>query len=360
MSALIPLPSVKPILAHPPQILHFFDEFLATDVGEGAAASDTLRTYRCHLKQFLNWCQTHQVHPIEATFAQLKQYRHWLIETQQYQQTTISLKLSVLRRFYDALLENDYINSNPALRLRPPREVKDPAARINYLQNDEMYQLLDALPEDNSVQGLRDRLLISIMVLEGCRTVEMHRVNVGDIVKDGPNVGLRVWAKRSIRVVPLTPELGQLLRRYLAARKKAGENLTPDTPVLISVAYGSKGERLSRRSVRRIVDKYLGAIGLKDVPRPKTQAQKRLKGDSSSPPPTPRAKKSRHQSQPRKLSAHSLRHTAGTLALRTGASLRQVQDLLGHADPRTTVLYAHIGDRWVNNPALQLEKRGFG
>jgi integrase/recombinase XerD len=321
-------------------------------VGAGAAASDTLRTYRSHIKQFLQWCQTHQVQPIEATSSQLKQYRHWLID-QEYQQATISLKLSVLRRFYEALLENDYISTNPALSLKPPREVKDPAARINYLQTEEMYQLLDSLPEENSVMALRDRLLISVMVLEGCRTVEMHRVNVGDIVKDGPNVGLRVWAKRSIRVVPLTPDLGKLLARYLAARRKEGEILTPDTPVLISVAYGTVGERLSRRSIRRIVDKYLQGIGLKDLPQKKPQTQRGQEIATS----TPRKKKSRHQSCPRKLSAHSLRHTAGTLALRTGASLRQVQDLLGHADPRTTIIYAHIADRWQYNPALKLEKR---
>ena len=53
----------------------------------------------------------------------------------------------------------------------------------------------------------------------------------------------------------------------------------------------------------------------------------------------------------RTISTHSLRHTAGTLALRAGAELRQVQDLLGHADPRTTSIYVHVGDRWDNNPA---------
>lgn len=357
MSALTPSPEPKPILANATQFLSFFDDFLATDVGDGAAANDTLRTYRCHLKQFLGWCHTNQVHPIEATFAQLKQYRHWLIE--QYQQATISLKLSVLRRFYDALLENGYILSNPAMGLKPPREVKDPAAKINYLQVEEMHRLLDALPDDNSVHSLRDRLLISVMVLEGCRTVELHRVNVGDIVKDGPNVGLRVWAKRSIRVVPLTPDLAQLLRQYLAARRKQGETLTPDTPVFVSIARTTYGQRLSRRSIRRIVDKYLTAISLKTVP-PKPRTEKRLKSSESVAPSQGRGKKSRHQSSPRKLSAHSLRHTAGTLALRAGASLRQVQDLLGHSDPRTTVLYAHISDRWQHNPALMLEKRGFG
>jgi integrase/recombinase XerD len=54
----------------------------------------------------------------------------------------------------------------------------------------------------------------------------------------------------------------------------------------------------------------------------------------------------------RTLSAHSLRHTAGTLGLRAGADLRQIQDLLGHKDPKTTALYAHVSERHAHNPAL--------
>jgi integrase/recombinase XerD len=80
---------------------------------------------------------------------------------------------------------------------------------------------------------------------------------------------------------------------------------------------------LSRRGIRFIVDSYLTALNLK-------------------------------HGEGRTLSAHSLRHTAGTLAIQNGASLRQVQDLLGHADPKTTAIYTHVGDRWVNNPALKL------
>ncbi|MBD0346288.1 MAG: tyrosine-type recombinase/integrase [Coleofasciculus sp. Co-bin14] len=57
----------------------------------------------------------------------------------------------------------------------------------------------------------------------------------------------------------------------------------------------------------------------------------------------------------RTLTAHSLRHTAGTLGLRAGAPLRQVQDLLGHKDPKTTALYAHVNERHANNPALGID-----
>ena len=360
MSSLVSTHSAKPILIEDSHLLDFFKDFLETDVGNGKAADDTQRTYLCHLKQFVYWCHTNTVNPIEATFAKLKRFRRWLVKEQQYQTATISLKLAVLRRFYDALLENEYISFNPALRLKPPTEVKDPAATINYLENEEMNRLLESLPKENTVHALRDRLLISLMLLQGCRTVDLHRVTMGSMVKNGQNIGLQVTSKRHTRVVPLTPDLAKLLRRYLRARRKAGETITESTPLLISLARNNKKiwNPLSRRSIRRIVDKYLSAIGLKELSSPKTT--KKLTGSQKKKnlPTTGKSNKahnlSKYKPKPRNLSAHSLRHTAGTLAMRAGASLRQVQDLLGHTDPKTTMIYAHIGDRWSHNPALLL------
>jgi site-specific recombinase XerD len=114
-----------------------------------------------------------------------------------------------------------------------------------------------------------------------------------------------------------------VLEGYLTTLRGDGFESTVESSLLINLSYCGRGERLSRRGIRQIVDKYLQATDLKYM-------------------------------EGRTLSAHSLRHTAGTLALRNGASLRQVQDLLGHADPRTTAIYAHVGDRWDNNPALKL------
>jgi integrase/recombinase XerD len=106
-------------------------------------------------------------------------------------------------------------------------------------------------------------------------------------------------------------------------REQTGEVLKPDRPLFTGAGNRSKGQRISRRGIRTIVDKYLQQASLKYTPG-------------------------------RTISAHSLRHTAGTLALHSGAELRQVQDLLGHSDPRTTCIYAHVADRWENNPALKL------
>ncbi len=304
-------------------LLDAFAEFLHIDVGAGDAASDTLSTYRRQLKQFMDWCTQQGIDPGRVRQTDVKHYRRWLIEQRGFKPATIALKLSVVRRFYQAALERGLIASNPAAGIKPPREKRDPAERITFLEKSEVEQLLGAIPEGEGLKARRDRLLLALMALEGPRTVELHRADIRDVVKQGPNYGIRVSGKRNIRIVPLTPQIAALLLDYLESRQGDGEALQPSDPLFVAVGNRAGGQRLSRRGLRTIVDHYLKATNLKHTAG-------------------------------RTISAHSLRHTAGTLALRSGAELRQVQDLLGHADPRTTCIYAHVADRWENNPALKL------
>ncbi|HHP7232949.1 MAG TPA: tyrosine-type recombinase/integrase [Xenococcaceae cyanobacterium] len=304
-------------------LLAVFAEFLDIDVSAGDAAADTLNTYRRQLKQFLSWCNQHQINPVEVTKDDIKNYRRWMIKHQQFKPATIALKLAVVRRFYQAAVDKGLLGTNPAAGVKPPKEKTDPATKITYLEKVEVEQLFQVIPHNGTLKAARDRSLIAIMTLEGTRTVELHRTNIADLVRQGNNLGIRVEGKRSIRVVPLTPDIVRILLDYLKLREATGETPEPSRPLFIAVGNRAKGQRLSRRGIRLIVDYYLQQASLKHTPG-------------------------------RTISAHSLRHTAGTLALRSGAELRQVQDLLGHADPRTTCIYAHVADRWLNNPALNL------
>jgi integrase/recombinase XerD len=304
-------------------LLVVFAEFLDIDVSAGDASADTLKTYTRQLYQFLQWCDRRQLNPVTIIKDDIKKYRHWMVKQQQYKPATIALKLAVVRRFYQAAVEKGLISVNPAAGVKPPREKFDPAEKITYLEAEEVEILFGAIPRDGSLKSARDRVMLGIMALEGTRTVELHRADIASIVRQGKNLGVRVEGKRSIRVVPLTPDLARLLVEYLHQRETSGEVLQPTRPLFISTGNNSRGQRITRRGIRTIVDTYLKLADLKHTPG-------------------------------RTISAHSLRHTAGTLALRSGADLRQVQDLLGHSDPRTTSIYTHVGDRWENNPALKL------
>lgn len=316
---------------NPPQIstittnnlLVVFAEFLDIDVSAGDASLDTLKTYTRQLQQFLQWCDRRQLNPVTIIKDDIKKYRHWMIKQKQYKPATIALKLAVVRRFYQAAVEKGLISINPAAGVKPPREKSDPGEKITYLEQAEVETLLGTIPNDGTLKCARDRAMLAIMALEGTRTVELHRADISSLVRQGKNLGIRVEGKRNIRVVPLTPEIANLLVNYLHHRETGGEVLNPARPLFIAVGNNTRGNRISRRGIRSIVDTYLEQASLKHTPG-------------------------------RTISAHSLRHTAGTLALRSGANLRQVQDLLGHSDPRTTSIYAHVGDRWENNPALKL------
>ena len=213
--------------------------------------------------------------------------------------------------------------TNPALGIKPPRQRRDSAEQNNYLEEAEAEKLIEMLPKDNSLVGLRDRLLVYLMLIHGCRQIELHRLNVGDVIRRGNQVGIRVSGKGSIRVVPLTQDVAKVLERYLKVRRAAGEKLTKDIPMFISVSPNSAGGRLTRRSMQRIVNACLEAAALK-------------------------------HSESRTVTTHGLRHTVGYLLTAIGKPLRVIQEFLGHADPRTTAIYAHIFNLWENNPASSL------
>lgn len=310
-----------------------FAEFLEMEVGDGAASLDTIKSYLSQIKMYFSWCRNNLVPPLEADKDDIKLYRQHLIN-EKYTVKTIANKLSIVSTLYKAAIAKGLIATNPAAGVKAPSERVDPASNISFLELSELElllgeiesQLIGAKINKQRLPILRDRILIGIMSLEGTRTVELHKLKLNNIVRQGKKMGLQVSAKRATRIVPLTDTLTTQLEEYLAMRRTIlRRKIKPEDYVFISVSNNSKGKQLSRRSIRAIVDRYLIATNLK-------------------------------HKEGRTISAHSLRHTAGTQALRAGADLRQVQDLLGHADPRTTSIYAHVGDRWKCNPASAVEK----
>jgi site-specific recombinase XerD len=297
-----------------------FAEFLELEVGNGAASTDTIRNYISNTKQYFNWCRDNLLQPLEVEADDIKQYRKFLIDEKK-KNNTIATKLNIIRRLYQAAIVKGLISTNPVDGIKAPVSKEDPASRITYLTEEELALLLReiqsqldrAKTQKQKLAIYRDRVLVGIMSLEGCRTVEMHALKIEDIVRQGNKCGLRVSAKRSTRIIPLTDNLRLQLEKYLEVRRKVLRRKINSNDYV-------------RRGIRAIIDRYLEATELKHTPG-------------------------------RTLSAHSLRHTAGTLSMRAGADLRQVQDLLGHADPRTTSLYARVGDRWEYNPGASVEEK---
>ena len=319
------LPTVKAMRSE-------FERYLNLTIADGHASNDTVKTYRSRVEQFLSWCRERELYPALITKPNIIEYRKHLVDESK-SCATIRLSMLAIKHFYVSCLAEKLVKENPTLGVKAPRSKREVGSTINFLSLEELQQLIDnILPmrkigSENTVriQVLRDRLLLGCMALQGCRSIEMYRANLGDISESFGQHYFKLDGKNSIRTIILRPDLGEEIARYRQARAKSGEKLNAVSPLFISLSNRRYGQRLSRRGIGFIVDNYLEKCGLK------------------------------HIDVLRHHSPHSLRHTAGTLSLQSGSSLREVQDFLGHSDPKTTAVYTHVLNSFENNPATKID-----
>lgn len=309
----------------PAEILELFARWMRLDTADGNASVETLRAYASDVRQHLAWLVEHNIAPSVCTEDDLKAYRAYLVS--QYAVSTAGRKLVAVRQFYRMAHSKGYIHTNPGDGLRSPVDRTNPAERIKYVPEAGIRRLL-AMPEQkhgSTPRAHRDRSILSLMAIHGLRTVEVHRLDVGNIDRQATAYGaLHIFGKGSKwRTVALIARTRDELNAWLADR----DLLDADTEaVFVTLHWGRrKGEtshhRISTRSIRSAVDGYMEAVG--------------VKGE--------------------RISCHALRHSCATLAHARGADIYDLAQLLGHADVATTGIYTEIVNRDERNPSRLLE-----
>ncbi len=238
---------------------------------------------------------------LDADVAAIRKFLERLAE-QHYSPATMARKIATLRSFHRWLEKRGLITVNPMLMIRTPKQAK----RLPKAINVEQVEKLLAAPNDNTLLGARDRAILETLYSTGIRVSELVGINRGDV--DEPGQALIVMGKgKKERIVPLGSHALAAIRHYATIldrdRAATGQGPDPAAPLFIN----KHGGRLSTRSVRRKVSKYLTEAGLD---------------------PT--------------ISPHTLRHSFATHLLDNGADLRSVQELLGHQSLSTTQVYTHL------------------
>jgi len=239
---------------------------------------------------------------LAATTEALRAYLAYLNE-KDYSKATVARKLATLRSFYKFLVKRSHVTSNPVVSIRTPKQEK----RLpRFLEYDEIKKLL-ATPPVNTWLGARDRAILETLYSTGIRVSELVALNMDDIDFLGEVVHVRGKGKKE-RIAPIGSSALQTIQHYMEYRnKRAQSNGNFDAKVLF---VNKHGQRLSTRSVRRKMDKYLKMAGLDPA-----------------------------------ISPHTLRHSFATHMLNNGADLRSVQELLGHQSLSTTQIYTHLTTR---------------
>lgn len=271
-------------------------------------------TYRRALKQFFTYLETEGV--TRPTRETLLAYKAYLID-KKLSAYTVSAYIIAVRKMFQ-WTESEHLYANIASQIKgqkKPKGFKKDALSVNQAR-----KLLTDM-ETDTLSGARDYALVNLLVRTGLRTIETARANVEDIRQQGEQAVLYIQGKgRDSKddIVILTEETLEPIRAYISMR---GQGVKDSSPLFISHSDRNYGERLTTRSISRIVKDRLQASGLDD----------------------------------RRLTAHSLRHTAVTFSLIGGASIQEAQTLARHSDINTTLIYAHNLERIAKAPELKID-----
>jgi len=205
---------------------------------------------------------------------------------------TISRKLSSLKAFFDYLIKLRHITTNPADMIPFPKLGK---TIPRFLNIDDLFRLLDSIKTETLLDK-RNLAMFETFYSTGMRVSEMEGLNIEDI--DFKRQMIKVFGKGSKeRIVPVGKRALTAIKNY---RDSLKENFTP-------LFLNKNFSRLSSRSIRRILDKLVKDCELNT-----------------------------------KISPHTLRHSFATHMLDSGADLRGIQEILGHASLSTTQIYTHV------------------
>lgn len=217
-----------------------------------------------------------------------------------YSKSTVARKLATLRSFYKFLVRRNYIDSNPVACVKTPKQEKKLPMFLEY---EDVQRLLSAPPTNNWL-GARDKAILEVLYSTGMRVSEIAALNMDDVDFLGEVIHIRGKGKKE-RLAPIGSNALQAIQHYIEFRNRRMAN---DSSFDGKVLFANKhGQRLSVRSIRRKMDKYLKEAGLDPA-----------------------------------VSPHTLRHSFATHMLNNGADLRSVQELLGHQSLSTTQIYTHL------------------
>lgn len=281
------------------------------------ASPKTVDTYSKNIKRFFVYLVENGI--TQPQREDIVAYRDYL--KVDHKPTTVQGYLAAVKLFFQ-WTEQERLYPNVAQRVKGAK--LDNEHKKDYLTTKQVNKLLGAVDRD-SLKGLRDYAILSVMVTTGLREISIVNANIGDIRTAGDATALFYKGKgheEKATYVKLAEPVEEAVRAYLKAR---GET-DPEAPLFSSIANRNNGERMTTRSVSRIAKARLIDVGLESD----------------------------------RLTGHSLRHTAATLNLLNGGTVEETQQLLDHANINTTLIYSHALERAKNNSEERIAKAIFG
>lgn len=273
-------------------------KFLSFLTHEKRYSQHTLTAYEEDLNQFHTFLsQTFEIVAVEEV--RHLHLRSWVVELIEggISPRSVNRKIACLKSYFKFLCAREYLEKNPASRLKP---LKTEKKLPSFVKESEMTRLLDHVEFPDNFFGVRDKLVIELFYATGIRLAELISLKNADV--NFYDQSIKVLGKRNKeRIIPIPDSIVNTIKNYQSLMQDMWGTI--NHPYLLVT---DKGEPMYPMMVYRIIKNYLGAV-------------------------TTLSKKS----------PHVLRHTFATHLLDKGADLNAVKDLLGHTSLAATQVYTH-------------------
>lgn len=293
----------------------FIDEYLAILKLERNLSENSIRSYKSDLQKFFTFLEKSSLQDWNEVTHKLVSLFLQELKREGLTSSSAARYLSTIRGFFDYLSVNNYIEKDPTERVSSAKVSRKLPTVLSY---NEIEMILDQTNTKDKL-GLRDRTILELLYSSGLRVSELIDLKITDLFLDDEVI--RVTGKGSKqRIVPVGSSAISWLNEYMV---KARPLLEKKAKSKNHVFLNSRGSKLSRMGVWKIVEKYTKDAGITKEVHP-----------------------------------HTFRHSFATHLLEGGANLRSVQEMLGHSDISTTQIYTHIDREYIKQMHKDFHPRG--
>lgn len=275
-----------------------FSDYLAVQKPNSA---NTRESYLRDAMFFLEFLSENEVSPLEADEKMIQEYVDHLHDLKR-SPTTISRNLASVRCFYKFLIFRGLLDTNPAKGIKLEKAVK----KLPQVLSGEDIERLLAQPDITEPKGCRDKAMLELLYATGIRASELINLNIKDVnLRSGV---LYCRGSKGIRPIPMYPSAVVAVSDYIYRMR--GLIAGPESGNALFVNLN--GGRLTRQGFWKIVKGYAADAGIK-----------------------------------KEITPHTLRHSFALHLLENGASVKDIQTMMGHADISSTQVYVQLLDNHV-------------
>ncbi|OGU66631.1 MAG: hypothetical protein A2440_06355 [Stygiobacter sp. RIFOXYC2_FULL_38_25] len=264
--------------------------------GVNRASDNTVQAYTRDVNEFILFCGEKDINRIDKVTERTIRQFVMKLSADEVEKTTISRKLSSLRKLFEFAIRNEVLENNPITKIPNPKSKRKLPETISL---DSFLEIYNFISKENEVLEAK-RIKAIFELLYGCafRVSELCSLNISSL--DFQNSSVRVLGKGSkTRIVPLGSKSKVIVKEYIDTLADRNYN----SPLFVS----KENKRIDRFEVYSIVKKYIGKVSDID-----------------------------------KKSPHILRHSAATHMLDNEADIMAVKEILGHENLSTTQIYTHV------------------